>query len=546
MADNEPRTALSSTSLLEAFNHRGPEGFPSAIDGHVAVIAIDLNRSQVLSASDRYGVHALYWAHTGPYLVVATSAALVIRSGLIPASITPQALFNYVYFHVVPAPGTAFAGMQRLQAAQQLYRPTGDDLSIRRYWAPAFDGRRGKARVPADGELLRRTLRAGVEKALQASPPATGAFLSGGLDSSTVAGMLAELHPGDARAFAIGFEADGYDEMAYARATARHFGLKLHEYYVTPDDIVTSLPDVVGAQSEPFGNSSALPAYFCARLARESGMQCLLAGDGGDELFGGNERYAHQMVFERYLRLPLFLRSGIVEPLVKLAPAGLPLARKAQSFLSQARVPLPLRLQHYNFLNQYPAEEVFSEGVLKAADQQQPGQLLEFLYGVPDNASTLDRMLFLDWQITLADNDLRKVSSACGLAGIGVSYPMLDEELVALSMTIPDKQKIKGRNLRYFYKEALRGWLPDITISKSKKGFGLPFGVWLREHPALRDMAIENLQALRKRDLFKDSFIEDTLRKHADGHAAYFGELVWLLLVLELWLKANPDAMLTA
>jgi asparagine synthase (glutamine-hydrolysing) len=148
-------------------------------------------------------------------------------------------------------------------------------------------------------------------------------------------------------------------------------------------------------------------------------------------------------------------------------------------------------------------------------------------------------MLYLDWQITLADNDLRKVTRACELAGIAVSYPLLDDALVELSTRIPSAQKLRHGQLRHFYKEATRGFLPAPIIEKKKHGFGLPFGVWLVEHAGLRDLARDSLEALKQRRLIRADFIDRVLALHAEQHASYYGELVWVLMVLELWLAAH-------
>ena len=151
-------------------------------------------------------------------------------------------------------------------------------------------------------------------------------------------------------------------------------------------------------------------------------------------------------------------------------------------------------------------------------------------------------MLFLDWQITLADNDLRKVDQACKLNGVQVRYPMLDDDLFEFSMSIPSKTKLPGKKLRDFYKQSLSGWLPDVTINKSKQGFGLPFGVWMREHKPLQELAYDNILKLDARKIFQRNFLEDAIARHREGHASYFGELIWILAVLELWLSANlPD-----
>tara|TARA_R100000988_G_scaffold94954_1_gene60683 strand:+ start:324990 stop:326288 length:1299 start_codon:yes stop_codon:yes gene_type:complete len=425
--------------------------------------------------------------------------------------------------------------MQKLRAGEQL-EVTAAGWNTSRYWTPSF-------RETAADKTLRHTslqqhLKGAVQRS-QSNTGKTGAFLSGGLDSSTVAGMLSELQGGSCDAYAIGFDAEGYDEMAYARITAEHFGIRLHEYYVTPDDVVTALPAVAASFDEPFGNSSALPAYFCARMAASDGITTLLAGDGGDELFAGNERYAKQKVFDLYRNLPAWLQRAVITPAVSSLPGILPGAGKAKSYITQANLPLPDRLQYYSFLEQISPETVFNRGLLHEVDVNEPLRVMRETFHTPKDASALNRMLFLDWQMTLADNDLRKVSQACRLAGVKVRYPMLDDELVAFSTTLPTRWKLPGNRLRDFYKQALSGWLPEATIKKAKHGFGLPFGVWMKDHKPLQEMAYENILKLKSRNIFQADFLEEAIAQHRSGHASYFGELIWVLTVLEIWLQAN-------
>jgi asparagine synthase (glutamine-hydrolysing) len=307
---------------------------------------------------------------------------------------------------------------------------------------------------------------------------------------------------------------------------------------------VQALPKVAAAFDEPFGNSSALPAYFCARMAAADGIGVLLAGDGGDELFAGNTRYAGQKIFEDYRRAPEWMRTRVIEPLLKNLPEKLPLVSKGRSFIRQANTTLPKRLQYYSFLEQNSPHEVFMPAFLNQVDKTRPMKLLNNIYQLPEQASTLNRMLFLDWQITLADNDLRKVTQACALADVKVRYPMLDDELVEFSTGIPTDRKLpgntaSGRNLRRFYKKALTGWLPKATINKGKHGFGLPFGVWMKNHRPLQELAFDNILKLKARGIFLPRFLDQAIASHRDGHAAYFGELVWVLTCLELWLSAN-------
>jgi asparagine synthase (glutamine-hydrolysing) len=288
---------------------------------------------------------------------------------------------------------------------------------------------------------------------------------------------------------------------------------------------------------EPFGNSSALAAYYCAKLAKEHGIQRLLAGDGGDEIFAGNERYAKQMLFEHYHRLPTFV-SGALEAALNHLPAGLArqkLPFKAKRYIEQAKAPMPDRLQDYNFLHRHDVATIFEADFLSQVDALQPLALLKASYDRPEQASVLNRMLYMDWKTTLHDNDLVKVNRMCELAGLEVAYPLLDQRIVDLSCRIASSDKLKGQKLRWFYKQAMAGFLPDAIINKSKHGFGLPFGIWLKDHQPLQTMAYDAIHDLKKRGYFKPQFLDHAIQMHQSVHAAYYGELIWILMMLELW-----------
>jgi asparagine synthase (glutamine-hydrolysing) len=208
-------------------------------------------------------------------------------------------------------------------------------------------------------------LREGVRDASQDGT--VGSFLSGGTDSSTIAGMLGEVTGQPARTYSIGFEARGYDEMHYARIAARHFGSMHHEYYVTPDDVVCAIPRIAQVHDQPFGNASAVPTYYCARLAKDDGVDTLLGGDGGDELFGGNERYAKQYLYSLYGDLPHGLRKGLIEPVIRRLPS-VSLVGKAQRYIKNASLPMPARYDNYNLLERLGPTAVFTRDFLDAVD----------------------------------------------------------------------------------------------------------------------------------------------------------------------------------
>ena len=529
-------TADHGVAVARAFERFG-EDFLRHLHGAFAVSLIDPAGQYALLAVDRLGIRPLAFNAGPTNLVFASRLDALLVHPEIDGDIDLQGLFHYLYFHMVPSPGTIYRGSEKVLPGQAVIYRNGQ-VSKHFYWHAPYTEDPVRPEQELKTELL-TLLRESVAASI--SPDPLGAFLSGGLDSSTVAGLLAELSDGPADAFGIGFSAEGYDEMAYARITAKRFNLKLHEYYVTPDDVTASLPVIAEAYDEPFGNASALPAYYCARFAKESGKQVLLAGDGGDEIFAGNSRYAKQKVFELYNRVPGWLQSGVLEPLL-LGPAimaKLPLLRKARSYIQQSRIPMPDRMESYNFLHRTPLETIFPSDLLATLKVNAPLENIRDAYRRADVDSLVKRMLHLDLKITLADNDLRKVNRMCELVGIDVRYPMLDERLVEFAARVPSSMLLKRFELRSFYREALGSFLAPETLDKNKQGFGLPFGVWMVEHKPLQTLAYDSLDSFKQRGYLKPAYLDQLIEQHRTGHAGYYGVMIWVLTMLEQWLQTH-------
>jgi asparagine synthase (glutamine-hydrolysing) len=365
-----------------------------------------------------------------------------------------------------------------------------------------------------------------------------GAFLSGGTDSSTITGMLGEVTGESPRAYAIGFDAPGYDETAYARIAARRYDADYHEYFVTPGDVAAAIPRVAAAFDQPFGNASVVPAYYCAKLARDDGVDTLLGGDGGDELFAGNARYAKQWLFSLYERVPAPLRRGLIEPVTALPGArSLPPLRKVARYVEQANMPVPRRLLSWNLLTTVGPERVFTPEFLAAVDQEAPLAAVAEEYERMAAYGLLNRLLAIDMKFTLGDDDLRKVTMAGAMAGVETRFPFLDDEIVALAARVPPGLKLRRRRLRHFFKEALRDYLPQEILDKEKHGFGLPFGEWLRREPELQALARDSLDGLRSRGIVREAMIEELTDTRLEQHAGYFGTLTWVLIMLEQWFR---------
>lgn len=498
--------------------------------GFFSAVVFDKRQKSIQLISDHIGSKPLYYSLQQQTLYVSDRLDLFDS---IQLSLNPQGIFNYCFYHCIAAPTTIYQDVFKVDAGQCIAVLESDEVTSQLLYQPQYHYRND------DNEILHNQCRTLISQAVGSSiNDSCGAFLSGGLDSSTVAGMLAKnITP--AKTFSIGFDAKQYDESAYATLTSQHFDTKHHCHVMQPNELIDNFKQVAGYFDQPFGNSSAMAAYRCAIFAKNNSVTTLLAGDGGDEIFAGNERYAKQAIFERFNNAPKLVQGMLERVFCNTSLGSLPIGSKAASYIKQAKVGLPDRLDCYNFLNRFALDEVFSPSFLAQVDPRQPVTQKRERYAQAKTDSHLERMLFLDWKFTLADNDLVKVSKMCEMAGIEVKYPLLEKELVDFSCQIKDDEKLKGNNLRHFFKNAMRGFLPVETLTKEKHGFGLPFGLWMTESEELMAMANDALAGMIKRDIFRPEFLELAMKKHQTEHSSYYGELIWILVVLELWLESR-------
>ena len=530
-------TAADTASIMKKSAGNTTEPHWDHLRGRYAIVHFDLKRSAVTLATDRFAVFPLCCSIDGSRIAFSDRADSVTHRS--QRTINPQAIFNYVYFHVIPAPLTIFRGVQRLEPATRLrFDVTG--LHSRSTWQPTFIAKQDFD-IKVEGERFRALIRQSVEREITTAR--IGAFLSGGTDSSTVVGMLSLLTREPVQSFSIGFEASGYDEMSYARLAAQHFKSELHEHYITPAELVHAIPLVAAHYDQPFGNSSALPAYYCALLAREHRVEKLLAGDGGDELFGGNTRYARQKVFDAYHAVPSSVRQRVIEPLLLQSNAGRSVRglRKLVRYVEQARLPMPERMESYNLLERFGASALFTPTFLDSVNISEPRDLQREIYRRSSADSIIDRMLAYDWRFTLADSDLPKVRCTAHLAGEAVGFPFLDDDLVNFSLGLPASMKVRRLTLRHFFKVALRDLLPIETIRKKKHGFGLPFGPWLMRDQALTRFATAALMQLTERGFIRRELVPELLSTRLNEHSGFYGEMVWVLMMLEHWLKRHAS-----
>ena len=503
------------------------------VGGDFAVALIDANRKRALLFVDRFAVRTLCYRADGGTVGFSDAADRVPGVGELDA----QAIYDYLYMHVIPAPQTVFEGVRRVVAGQRAV-VSAAGATAEPYWTPAFvedDDRDLAGRMKQFVELVRQSVARG------ATDTKCACFLSGGTDSSTIAGMLSRLRDSPVHAYSIGFEAEGYDEMAYARSAARHFGLVHHEHYLTPDELVRDIPRVASSLDQPYGNSSVLPALACAQHARDDGFEQLLAGDGGDELFGGNSRYAMQQVLDLYTRLPAGLRRSVLEPAANQWPLfrSVPGLKQMGGYVRHAHVPMPDRLDNFRMLRRLDPAAILDPDFSRKIDPARPRAEQRETWQAIRAGSLVNRMLAYDWKYTLADNDLPKVRHATDLAGIAVAFPFLDRDVTDFSLSLPPRWKLRRLKLRWFFKQALRDFLPPDILAKRKHGFGLPYGPWLLRSDRLRALAEDALTGVSTRGIVQATFARELLDKRLAEAPGYYGEMIWLLMMLELWLRGH-------
>jgi asparagine synthase (glutamine-hydrolysing) len=533
----DEKTSILSTSdqLSRLYRAKGADLF-NHLRGSFALALWDPAANRLLLGIDPFGTRSVYYAVANGVLYFALRISRLVEREEIARDID----FNTVYFYInhsfIPAPHTIFTNIRRIEPGQYLSWQRGE-LRIEQYWDMTYVEDESLKEEDA-ASLVASAVEQSVHFHLECkSPPieSLGAFLSGGTDSSTIAGLMSRRTGSPVNTFSVGFDEEQYNEIHYARVAAKHFSCKGHEYFVRADKALVALKVISQEFDEPFGNSSALPTYFCLKMAREAGVETMFAGDGGDELFGGNERYLTEKVFWYYQNLPSWVRS-LADPATRLLPHVNPFG-KVRRYVAKANLDAPARFFAYQLYYRDHADEFLTDAFRDAIEPDFPLRLPHRHYERAGNVSRLNRLLYMDLKLAIGDNDLFKVNRMAESQGIEVRYPFLDKQVAVASAQIPSDLKLKGCSKRYIFKKAFSNLLPEEILRKKKHGFGLPTGDWLRHDSRFRDLARSLLLDSRsiQRGYFKKAALEGLLCKHDQESSGYFGSHIWNFMMLELW-----------
>jgi asparagine synthase (glutamine-hydrolysing) len=536
------RSRTDSEVIVNGWHAWGPALFPR-LRGMFALALWDRRSRRLVLARDRLGKKPLYYAPAGTgFLFGSEIKALLAWPGL-ARSPNLGAIDDYLSLQYVPAPDTAFAGICKLPAAHYLTveaEPAGGWHMAEpvRYWELPQPQTSGAPRRPAElqAELVAH-LEEAVRLRLMADVP-LGAFLSGGIDSSSIVAMMARAGAGRVKTFSIGFTDKNYDERRFARLVAERYGTE-HEEFVVEPDAVAVLPKLVWHYGEPFADPSAIPTYYVSEMARRR-VTVALNGDGGDEAFLGYSRYRAMRHLAQLDRLPRAARLGLAR-MLGLAPGALQRQLRLPQIRNILEADPDMPAQRYGgtlvFFADHDKAAGYGEAMRGARERSALDRLAPYFAGGADLVAGANRA---DLHTYLPDDLMVKVDVASMAHGLETRSPLLDHVLLEWAARIPADIKMAGGTTKALFKAAMAPYLPREIRHRKKMGFGVPLERWFRHE--LRDLAHDTLlgQRARERGIMRPGYVRRLLDEHGTGARNHHTRL-WALLMLELWFRTWID-----
>jgi asparagine synthase (glutamine-hydrolysing) len=528
-------TSSDTESIVHAYEEWGEDAF-RRLRGMFGIALWDEMKRTLLLARDRAGQKPVHYTEKGGRLYFGSEIKSLLAAGAVDPSLNLAALDHYLAFLYTPRDASIFEGVRKLPPGHFLRWREGR-AEVRQYWQvgaqESFKGSEAEA-IEALGAVLQDA----VASHLMADVP-LGAFLSGGVDSSAVVGMMARAASQPVKTFSIGFDEPAFDELEHARTVARHFGTDHHEFVVRPDGL-SILEDLIAHFDEPFADSSAIPTWYVSEIARRH-VTVVLSGDGGDELFGGYDRYLPHPRVSQFDRLPvpgLRAAAGLAWPL-------LPHGAKGKNFLRHvAKDPAGRYLDSIAMFQTDERAALLRPGFhLRQGYGGQAGEAEAALARHFDRFAALphdSRMMRFDFETYLPEDVLTKVDRMSMAHSIETRVPLLDNQVIDFAATLPARFKIKNGRRKHILKETLRPMLPAGILDRQKQGFGIPLGTWFRG--GLTGLFSDVLDAprTRQRGYFEPVFVSRLLKEHLAGERDHTLRL-WQLLVFELWHRQYLD-----
>ena len=528
-------TSSDTETIVHAYEQWGDDCF-ARLRGMFGIALWDRRNQTLILARDRAGIKPIHYTEHGGRLYFGSELKSLIAAGAVEGTIDVEALDHYLSFLYTPRDRSIFTGVQKLPPGHVLRWRNGQ-LDVRPYWQ--ISPEESFAGTAADAAAALREILADAVRSHMISDVPLGAFLSGGVDSSAVVGLMAEASARPVKTFSIGFEDPQYNELEYARVAAEHFGTDHHEFIVRPDGLGI-LDQLIGHFDEPFADSSAIPTWYVSEIARRH-VTVVLSGDGGDELFGGYDRYLPHPRVERFDRLPMPGRRAIASRVWPRLPDG---------------------MQGKNFLRHVSRDEDgrFLDSIAYFHEDEKDGlytpEFRASLRGTNAQATlgrhfarfgelpARSRMMRFDFETYLPEDVLTKVDRMSMAHSIESRVPLLDNRVIDFAATLPAQFKIHNGRRKHVLKEAIKGLVPTALLDRKKQGFGIPLGVWFRGGLTGVFADILGSARTRQRGYFRPSFVDRLVQEHLSGRRDHTLRL-WQLLVFELWHRHYVDSAAT-
>jgi asparagine synthase (glutamine-hydrolysing) len=516
-------TASDTETIVHAYEEFG-EACVERFRGMFAFAIWDGKRDKLFLARDRFGKKPLFIHEQNGDILFASEIKSLLACPGVSAEVDLNAVWDYLAYRYVPGPATLFSGIRKLPPGSVAVWEKGE-LREHRYYIPPDQKPWNGNELASDPvgrflELLDESVRIRM-----VSDVPFGAFLSGGIDSSAIVGLMARHSSLPVKTFSVGFAESSYSELGYAADIARQFKTEHHELTVSQDHLMEELPALVRYRDAPVAEPSDIPIYLLSKEARRV-VKMVLTGEGSDEFLGGYPKHVFERYASAYQILPGFLRHGLIEPLVRALPYRFRRAKTAVINLGlddrEDRLP-----RWFGALSRRECDELVA---FPSPTNRHGGAQFDSLTG----NSVLRRILYFDQTSWLPDNLLERGDRMTMAASIEARMPFMDHELAAYVSTLPDRYRVRGRQTKWILREAMKRLLPKAILKRPKVGFRVPVNEWFRG--PMRNYLYEYLLSADSstRDYFRTDVLERLLKEHVDGRQNH-EKVLWSLLNLEIW-----------
>ncbi len=521
--------------ILHAYEEYG-EDCLKRFNGMFALAIWDSKKEKLFLARDRFGKKPLYYTLSDNQFIFGSELKAILKHPSIKKEIDLSALSKYLAYEYVPSPFSIFKNIYKLEPASKLSLDRNGRYKIERYWDLSFNQPK-KIDLKETELRLSALLKESVRRRLISDVP-LGVFLSGGIDSSSVVSMMAELmDPKEIKTFSIGFKEKSFDELSDARLVAGYFGTDHHEEILSPSTMLEIFPDILNILDEPFADSSIIPTYLVSRFTRQH-VKVALGGDGGDELFLGYPSFLAHALNDCFGFVPLSMKKAALKLLTGMVP---PSHRYMSLNLLAGRFTRGLdfseEVRHQAWIGSLLPTEQKNLFLPDLKLDYDPFNIYEPTYKFFKKVAkrnSLDRAMYIYVNTYMTDDILAKVDRASMANSLEVRAPFLDTEFAEFATSIPASFKLRNFKTKWILKDMLKDRLPKQTLSKPKQGFGVPVGKWLKED--LRHLLFEafDKSKIEREGIFDYRYIKHILNEYMANKNDMRKE-IWCLFMFEMW-----------